>query len=107
MTVPKITIREVNALREQGELFQLLDIREEWERNLVKIDGSLFIPMDQLPLRIAELDKTDKIVIYCHTGVRSAAVTAYLMGQGFEDVNNMAGGIDAWAREIDSSLPLY
>ena len=107
MTVPKITIREVNALREQGELFQLLDIREEWERNLVKVDGSLFIPMDQLPLRIAELDKTDKIVIYCHTGVRSAAVTAYLMGQGFEDVNNMAGGIDAWAREIDSSLPLY
>lgn len=107
MTVPKITIREVNALREQGELFQLLDIREEWERNLVKIDGSLFIPMDQLPLRIAELDKTDKIVIYCHTGVRSATVTAYLMGQGFEDVNNMAGGIDAWAREIDSSLPLY
>ena len=107
MTVPKITIREVNALREQGELFQLLDIREEWERNLVKIDGSLFIPMDQLPLRIAELDKIDKIVIYCHTGVRSAAVTAYLMGQGFEDVNNMAGGIDAWAREIDSSLPLY
>ena len=107
MTVQEISVREVKRLRTEGEKFQLLDVREEWERNLVTIDDSLFIPMDQLSLRIDELDKVDRTVVYCHTGIRSAAVTAYLMGQGFEDVCNMAGGIDAWAQEVDPSMPLY
>lgn len=107
MNVPEITVREVNAAREREERLQLLDVREEWERNLVSINGSLFIPMDQLQLRIGELDKTEKTVVYCHTGVRSAAVTAYLLGQQFEDVSNMTGGIDAWAREVDPGLPTY
>ena len=107
MTVPEISVREVKRLRAEREQLQLLDVREEWERNLATIDDSLFIPMDQLPLRINELDKVDRTVVYCHTGIRSAAVTAYLMGQGFEDVSNMAGGINAWAQEVDPSIPLY
>ena len=107
MTVPEISVKEVKRLRSEGEQLLLLDVREEWERNLVTIDDSLFIPMDQLPLRIDDLNKGDKTVVYCHTGIRSAAVTAYLMGQGFEDVINMAGGIDAWAREVDPSIPIY
>ena len=107
MTVPEISVKEVKRLRSEGKQLRLLDIREEWERNLVTIDGSLFIPMDQLSLRIEDLNKGDKTVVFCHTGIRSAAVTAYLIGQGFEDVINMAGGIDAWAREIDPSMLLY
>tara|TARA_B100001123_G_C15306032_1_gene1022731 strand:+ start:1970 stop:2293 length:324 start_codon:yes stop_codon:yes gene_type:complete len=107
MRVPEISVKEVKRVRTQGEQLRLVDVREEWERNLVKIDDSIFLPMDQLPLRIDELDKAYKTVVYCHTGIRSAAVTAYLLGQGFEDVSNMVGGIDAWAKEVDPSMPLY
>lgn len=107
MIIEEITVKKLNELLKTDEKFLLLDIREQWERDLVTIKGSKFISMGTLPLRVPELDKAKKIVVYCHTGVRSAAVTAYLMREGFKDVMNMTGGIDAWVLEIDPSLPRY
>ena len=107
MNVPEITVTEVNAMREKGASFTLLDIREQWENDLVAIDGSHFVAMEEVPSKISEFDKDKPMVIYCHTGVRSAAVTSYLLEQGFLDVKNMAGGIHAWAIQIDPTLPTY
>ncbi len=89
----------------------LLDVREPWEVALasIRIDGaeSLQMPMDQVPVRLAELDPARPIVCICHHGVRSAQVVAFLERQGFESVYNLAGGIEAWSAQIDASVPHY
>ena len=107
MNVPEITVTEVHAMREKGDPFTLLDIREQWENDLVTIDGSHFVTMEEVPSKFSEFDKDKPMVIYCHTGVRSAAVTSYLLEQGFLDVKSMVGGIHAWAIQIDPTLPTY
>ena len=105
--IQEISVKAVKKLQDQEESFLLLDIRDQWERELVKIEDSEFMPMDTVPLHFSELNRSIKIVIYCHTGMRSSAVTSYLMNQGFENVMNMAGGINAWALEIDPSMLTY
>ena len=85
----------------------LLDVREPWEWQLARIEGSRHIPMRDIPGRSEELDKTQPTVVICHHGVRSLQVVAFLERQGYERVYNIAGGIDAWAREVDASVPLY
>ena len=107
MNVPEITVTEVHAMREKGESFTLLDIREQWENDLVTIDGSHFVAMEEVPSKLLEFDKEKPMVIYCHTGVRSTAVTSYFLEQGFLDVKSMTGGIHAWALQIDTTLPIY
>jgi rhodanese-related sulfurtransferase len=85
----------------------LLDVREPWETQICRIDGSELVPMRALPARLHELNPSDPIVCICHHGGRSAHVTIFLARQGFEDVYNLTGGVDAWARQVDAAMPTY
>ena len=89
----------------------LLDVREPWECALapLAVDGAptLCIPMAEVPARLAELDASRPLVCVCHHGVRSQAVAAFLRRAGFEAVHNLAGGVDAWSREVDPAVPRY
>jgi rhodanese-related sulfurtransferase len=85
----------------------LLDVREPWEYELCRIDGSRLIPLSQLPARLAELEPDRPTVVICHHGVRSLRAAAYLEHCGFPDVVNLSGGIDAWARTVDQAMAVY
>ncbi len=85
----------------------LLDVREDAELSLAAIDGAVHIPMGQIPARIGELDSEQTIVVMCHSGGRSAQVATYLSQQGFASVFNLDGGIQAWSRSVDPTIPEY
>lgn len=89
------------------EAFTLLDVREPWEFDTASVSGSTKIPMDQLPMRIQELDPDDHIIVMCHHGVRSATVATWLQRQGFEKVQSMRGGINLWSLTVDPKVPVY
>ncbi len=110
----QLTIEAARALCAAGVSGQkplLLDVREPWEAALasIRLDGvaSKLIPMGQVSGRLAELDPAQPVVVYCHHGMRSLQVVAFLERQGFESVYNLAGGIDAWSCEADPSVPRY
>ncbi len=104
----EITPEALKSLRDAGNDVTVLDVRESWEYQLAKIEGSKHIAMGDVPARFnQELDPEDHIVIVCHHGVRSMNVTAWLRQQGFEKVQSLQGGIDRWSRQIDSSVPVY
>ena len=85
----------------------LLDVREPWEHDKAKIAGSQLVPMGQIQARVAELPKGNEVVAICHHGGRSMQVAVFLEKNGFPKVHNLAGGIDAWSRTVDASVPLY
>ncbi len=91
----------------QPEQPLLLDVREPWEFDICRIDGSLNIPMGQLPQRLDELEDADEIVVICHHGIRSQQVIWYLRQQLDAELINLAGGVAAWAREVDPAMPVY
>jgi rhodanese-related sulfurtransferase len=104
----EITPDAVKAKLDAGERFTLLDVREPWEVETARIEGAKLIPMGDVPSRAhQELDPDDHIIVYCHHGVRSLNVAAWLRQQGFEKAQSMAGGIDAWSRAINSKVPVY
>ena len=82
-------------------------MREPWEYRIAHIEGSELIPMHQIHGHLHELDPGRPTVVICHHGVRSQQVAYFLQHYGFNDVINLAGGIDAWSREVDTSVPLY
>ena len=85
----------------------LLDVREPFENQICRIEGSKLIPLGQLTQRVNELDTADEIVVYCHTGMRSAQAVRFLKGLGFKKVRNLKGGIRAWTIEVDPTLQAY
>ncbi len=104
----EISAEDVKAKLDKGDKFTLLDVREPVERQAARIEPSLHIPMGDVPRRSnQELDPDEHIVVYCHHGVRSMNVTAWLRQQGFENVQSMRGGIDRWSRVIDPKVPTY
>ncbi len=104
----EIDPEDVKARRESGAKFTLLDVREPWEFETARIEGAVLIPMNQIPLRARqELDANEHIVVLCHHGVRSMNVTFWMRQNGFERVQSMAGGIDAWSRCVDAGVPKY
>ncbi len=104
----EITPEEVKAKLDQGESFTLLDVREPWEIQITAIAAAKLIPMGDVPSRAhQELDPEGHIVVVCHHGVRSMNVTVWLRQQGFENVQSMRGGIDAWSRRVDATVPTY
>ena len=104
----EITTQQVGQLRASGDGFTLLDCREPWEHQTARIEGALLMPMNEVPARAhQELDPEAHIVVYCHHGVRSLNVTNWLRQQGFEKVQSMLGGIDAWSRSVDPKVPTY
>ncbi len=85
----------------------LLDVREAEELAVAAVDGALWIPMNQVPQRLHELDRAQPTVVMCHAGGRSRRIAEYLTAQGFSQVFNLAGGIDAWSRQVDAAMPRY
>jgi molybdopterin/thiamine biosynthesis adenylyltransferase/rhodanese-related sulfurtransferase len=104
----EITPQELAAkLQNNGKDLVVLDVREPHEWDIVHFPNARLIPRGDLPERIHELDTADEIVVHCKTGVRSAQALAFLRQAGFRKVKNLRGGIDAWARDIDPSMPRY
>jgi rhodanese-related sulfurtransferase len=105
----EIDVREVRSLLASTQDFLLLDCREPREYELANLPRAKLIPMREIPARVAELEefRNQRIVVHCHHGIRSLQVTHWLRQQGFGKVQNMAGGIDAWAVEIEPTLPRY
>lgn len=85
----------------------VLDVREPQELAIARFPGAVEIPMHDVPARIAELDPKQEIFVLCHHGMRSAHVASFLAEQGFSQVGNVTGGIDAWALFVDQSVPRY
>ena len=91
----------------QGEDIHLLDVREPHELEISHLEGADLIPLGQLAARLSELDSADEMVIFCKSGTRSARGLELLASAGFRKVKNLKGGINAWAQEVDPSLPIY
>jgi rhodanese-related sulfurtransferase len=102
----EITPEELTARLDAADAPLLLDVREPWEHAIGALPGARLIPMDELPARLDELPPDRDIVVYCHHGLRSAEVVAWLRAQEIPAVN-LRGGIDAWAVAVDPTLRRY
>ena len=103
----EISVAELRRRQQAGEKFLLVDVREKWEYDVCRIEGARLIPMRAIPANLQALDGDDDVVCYCHHGMRSLDVAAWLRSQGVESAQSLAGGIDRWSMEIDSSVPRY
>ena len=99
--------KEVFERLERGDDFVLLDVREPFEVQIAPLQEALCIPMAEVPQQLEQLDRGKDIVVVCHHGIRSARVCQFLQSNGYDRVINLAGGIDAWAIEIDPLIPRY
>ena len=108
MSLPEeISVAELKRMRDAGSNHILLDVRDDDELATSAIAGVTHIPMPEVPLRLDEVPKDRDVVVMCHGGGRSARVATYLRENGFTSVANLAGGIDAWAQQIDPTVPRY
>jgi len=105
--VSEIDIATLAHMRRDGTPHTILDVREPQEVAICVIPGSLCIPMQQIPRQLEKLPQGNPLVVLCHHGVRSATVTAYLQQNGFTNALNLEGGIDAWARLVETDMPRY
>ena len=102
-----ITPTELKARLDKGDKLVLLDVREQWEFDLAKLSGSTLIPLGTLPKSLSKLSRESEIIAICHHGMRSADATNLLLQQGYTNVKNLVGGIDAWSAQVDGSVPRY
>ena len=103
----EITPQDLKTRLDRNDRPVLVDVRDDWETKLCRLENALHIPMEELEFRAEELNQQDEIVVYCHHGIRSAAVADYLRRLGFARVRNLAGGLDAWAAMVDRSMRRY
>lgn len=103
----EISVETLASMKAEGQPYYLLDVREPWELDLCRFDGSVDIPLDELPERLAEVPEDAPVIVICHHGQRSAHATQWLRGAGRELAINLAGGVDAWARRIDEAMQIY
>ena len=103
----EISAQDAAALVKEGKA-RIVDVREPWELATASIDGTLAMPMGEVPARANhEFDPDERLIVVCHHGVRSMNVTVWLRNQGFERAQSMRGGIDAWTTEVDPKVPRY
>jgi rhodanese-related sulfurtransferase len=103
----EISPSEAAALVSEGAA-RLIDVREPWEFATARIDGSLPMPMGDVPARAhQELDPDERLIVVCHLGMRSMNVAVWLRNQGFEHAQSLRGGIDAWSAEVDPTVSRY
>lgn len=102
-----LTPRQLKERLASGEDLVLLDVREQVERDLCAIEGSLHIPMGEILARKGELDPARATVCVCHHGIRSAQVAGALERLGFQRMYNLSGGIERWAVEVEPGMPRY
>jgi rhodanese-related sulfurtransferase len=103
----EISAAETAALlKEKGA--RLIDVREPWEFATAHVEGSMLMPMGEVPARAhQELEPEERLVVMCHHGIRSMNVTVWLRNQGFEQAQSLRGGIDAWSAEVDTAVARY
>ncbi|MGE0041295.1 MAG: molybdopterin-synthase adenylyltransferase MoeB [Vicinamibacterales bacterium] len=107
VTNDEMTVLELKQRLDAGEPLVVLDVREPHEYQISRIEGSVLIPLGELPNRHGELDRAAAIICQCRSGVRSARATDFLRSVGFTNVRNLAGGILAWSDQVDPSQPKY
>lgn len=107
MSVPEISVEELARLRDAGAAVTVVDVREPWEVAVAALPGSTNVPMRQLAADPSVVPRTGDVVVMCHAGGRSERVVAFLVGQGYANVRNLVGGIDAWSERIDPTVPRY
>lgn len=112
--IPEISVQDVARLRSEGRPITLVDVREAMELKLANLgDDVVWVPLSKMAAeRLTSLpgelaDKRSNVVVFCHTGVRSAQVAAWLRSEGWHNVSSMAGGIEAYALNIDNSIGRY
>jgi adenylyltransferase/sulfurtransferase len=105
--VSTLSVDELDTRRRAGETFELLDVREPHEYEIVRIPGAVLFPLSALPSRLHELDSARTYTLSCHRGVRSVKAYHLLRQAGFARLQVLDGGVDAWAAKIDPSLPRY
>jgi adenylyltransferase/sulfurtransferase len=104
--IPQLSVKELKRRRDAGEDMFILDVREPYEYQIANIGGTL-IPQNDVPQRLAEIDRDREIVVHCRSGVRSQRIAEFLSQNGYTKVANLAGGILAWADEIDPKMQKY
>ncbi|MFZ1125261.1 MAG: rhodanese-like domain-containing protein [Candidatus Baltobacteraceae bacterium] len=102
-----MTVADLKRMHDAAETFVLLDVRENDELAKASLPWAKHVPMAHVPQRLAELPKDKPIVVMCHGGFRSSRVAQYLRKNGYSEVANLTGGIDAWSQEIDPNVPVY
>ena len=107
MSDDEISVTELDALRKAGDAHALLDVREQWELDVARLDPCLHVPMGEVAGRTAEIPRDVPVYVLCHGGVRSGQVVDFLRGHGFGNARNIRGGIAAWSAEVDASVPTY
>jgi rhodanese-related sulfurtransferase len=107
MTIKSITVHQLKKMMDEQQKFQLIDCREEDENEFCTIGGEL-IPGGDIDENVEKIRRDITVIVYCHTGMRSARVVAHLQRNfGLSNLLNLSGGIHAWSREIDPSVPQY
>ena len=105
--IPEITCAELKIKLDNREPLTIIDVREDYEREIACIDNSIHIPLGELEDRVGELDKNGNYILQCRSGGRSARAVGILQDAGFVNVKNLVGGITQWARDIDHKMEIY
>jgi len=105
-SIPEISPADFLKRRELGDAMTLLDVREDWELAVASVPDTVHIPMATVPERLGELDRNRDVIVLCRSGRRSLEIAKFLQLNGFNALN-LSGGILAWSRDVDSSIPTY
>ena len=105
-TIRQISAPELKALIDSGQTFEFMDVRTPGEREVACIEGSRLLDREAMA-HLMSLDRSTPIVFQCHHGSRSQAAAEYCLREGFTDLCNLSGGIDAWSQLVDPSVPRY
>ena len=103
----EIVPRDVKELLARDDKVLFVDVREQWEYDRAHIEGSVLIPLGEIPSNLARLGNAEQVVLFCHHGMRSLDAAAWLRSQGVESARSMTGGIERWSAEIDPKVPHY
>jgi len=103
----EITVKELAERKSRGEDLLVVDVREGFELQIASFPDAKHVPLAMVPLKLAELPTDRTLVMACHTGVRSMRALQFLKSKGYTRVRNLKGGIDAWSREVDHTVPRY
>ncbi|MCB1037567.1 MAG: hypothetical protein KDD47_27290 [Acidobacteria bacterium] len=102
-----IDVQTLKSWLDEGRRVNLLDVRNPEEFAICRIEGSVLIPLHELPRRFSEVGNGDPVVVHCHHGPRSTQATLFLRERGYDKTWNLAGGINAWSLQIDPDVPRY
>ncbi|MEM7612844.1 MAG: rhodanese-like domain-containing protein [Pseudomonadota bacterium] len=104
--IQEIEPAELASARDRDN-WAIVDVREDWERDVAQLEGSINIPLGDLMARINEVPRDQNVAVLCHSGMRSAQATQFLNNSGLEAVYNIVGGIDRWSTDVDPSIARY